>query len=303
MEQQTPTEQGPAPSVEDRIANIFGGPSPEQPNEPETASEQPESTDQSAAAPVEETFELDYEGEKFQLPKKLEKAVMQERDYTQKSQQLAEQRKTYELLHEQARISRMQEAFQQEIAPESKQLQMYDAVLEQARSIDWSSMTTDEVIRKKMELDSWKEQRQAIAQQIEGKQREFIQKQQGELQKFQQQALDTITKRIPGWGKELQSAIRESAIKDGYTEAELGSIVDPRHVLTLWKAHQFDQLQAKAQPSVQAAKTVKTSPTNPMPQQTRDFLNFKKAVAKTSPNSSERRQLVEQRVGALFAKR
>src|SRR6185312_13074674 len=111
METQTQTEQAPAASVEDRIANIFGAEPPKkqavpqqapvqeepaQTEEPQAASEEQPSEEESAA-PAEETFELEIDGEKFVLPKKLEKGFMQERDYTQKSQTLADQRRQIEL--------------------------------------------------------------------------------------------------------------------------------------------------------------------------------------------------------------
>ena len=86
MEQESnATEQPVVDSVEDRVGRLLGEQTEAEP-EAVTAEEQTEP----------ETFEFEYEGTKHTLPKQLEKALMQERDYTQKSQQLAERNKDYD---------------------------------------------------------------------------------------------------------------------------------------------------------------------------------------------------------------
>jgi hypothetical protein len=296
-----PTENAPEQpeqqdSVEDRIANILG--SDTETEEPEAAAS--EETEEGTQPPAEETFELEMDGEKFVLPKKLEKGFMQEKDYTQKSQTLAEQRRTLDLVHEQARVAQMQQQFQGEIAGELSQLQMLDAVIKQTQSIDWASMSTDELLRKRLDLDALKDQRQTLLESLEGKRTEWTQKQQGEFAKIKAQSLDAIKKRIPGWSESLAKSIREHALNDGYTEAELSSIVDPRHAVTLWKAHQFDQLQAKAQKTVQDVKGVKTTPSNQMPQQVKDKLNYRKAIAKVPRGTQDHQRIVQDRIAKIF---
>lgn len=285
-------EQGPAPSIEDRAAALFAdepvAPQPEEAAAPET---------QDAPAP-EEFFELEVDGEKFSLPKKLEKAVLQERDYTQKSQSLADQRRQFELLHEQARISNFRQEFSTEVGPELQKLQAYDAVLKQP--VDWASMTTDEAFRAKIQRDQWKDERDAIARTLQDKHQQFEKKVQDALKDLKTKASEVISKRIPNWSDDTQKAIREHAISEGYTASELDSIVDPRHTLTLWKAQQFDQLKAKAAKTVADVKTVKTTPSNPMPQQVKDKLNFRKQIAKSTPGSQEHRKLVEARAAKIF---
>lgn len=296
MDPETTTEQPAQDSVEDRIANVFGD--AEKPEDTQEAASEP--TAEEAKPPIDETFELEMDGEKFVLPKKLEKGFMQEKDYTQKSQTLAEQRRTLDLVHEQARIAQMQQQFQGEISPELQQLQMLDTVIKQSQSIDWASMSTDELIRKRLDLDGLKEQRNTLLQALEGKRTEWTQKQQGEFAKLKTQSLETIKKRVPGWSDDLAKSVREHALSDGYTEAELSSILDPRHAVTLWKAQQFDQLQAKAQKTVQDVKSVKTTPSNPMPQQVKDKLNYRKAIAKVQRGTSEHQRIVQDRVAQLF---
>lgn len=308
-------EQGPAPSIESRIeAMMLGKPKPEikqapkeapiEAAEPEGEAPEAEETEapeaQEATPTAEDLFEIEVDGETFALPKKLEKAVLQERDYTQKTQSLAEQRKQFELLHEQARIASFRQEFEAEASAELQQLQAYDAVLKQP--IDWTSMSTDEVIRKKLQLDQWKDEREAIAKSLQSKHQQFEKKTQDALKELKAKAQETISKRIPNWSEAEAKAIRDHAISDGYTEAELNSIIDPRHTLTLWKARQFDLLKAKATKTVTDVKTVKTTPSNPMPQKTKELLNYRKTLQKTQPNSPERKRAVEERIASIFSR-
>lgn len=295
METETQTEQPQQDSVEDRIGSILAGDESEPEETQQAASEESD-----GSPPADETFEFDLDGEKFVLPKKLEKAVLQERDYTQKSQSLAEQRKSLDLVHEQARVAQLHQQFQSEVAPEIQQLQMLDTVIKQTQSSDWTSMSTEDLIRKRLDLDTLKEQRASLLQMVEGKRQEWTQKQQAEFERIKSVSLDTIKKRIPSWDDKLAKSIREHALAEGYTDAELTSIIDPRHAVTLWKAHQFDQLQAKAQKTVGDIKTIKTTPTNSMPQQVKEKLNYRKAIAKAPRGTPEHQRLVQDRVARIF---
>lgn len=315
MDQQTPTEQAPAPSVEDRIASIFQGkpkapankaPAPKEQAQEEEVQEEPTQTEETEAAseseedtPAEDTFELEHEGQKYRLPKALEKGFMQEKDYTQKSQSVAEQRRTLEMVQRQQRIAAMSGDFAQQIAQEQQQLQMIDWALSQP--INWQSLTTDEAIRKKIELDDWREQRGKIEKTIEGKRGEWGSKQAQEIAKLRAESLEVIQKKIPGWTEATAKEIRQHALSDGYTEEELNAILDPRHAVTLWKAQQFDKLKSSAKQTVASVKNVKTTATSsPMPQNVKDKLAYRKAIAKTQPGSAEQRALVTNRIAKIF---
>jgi hypothetical protein len=50
-------------------------------------------------------------------------------------------------------------------------------------------------------------------------------------------------------------------------------------------------------------KAVKTTPSNPMSQQTKDKLAFNKMLKGTAPGSFERKQAVEARAASIFEKR
>jgi cell division septation protein DedD len=295
-------ESGSLP-LEDRVSNaLFGTPKPKAPQqEPEQTQE---ATEAEASAeptePVEETFEYEAEGEKYVLPKKLEKSFMQERDYTQKSQALAEQRRLVEHSLQQSKIKELQGKFDNEIANEVRQIQLIDQVLDQ--QVDWRSMSTDDALRHKLELDNLEKQKAKLREGIQQKWGQFRQQTEQQRTELLEKAREVLKKRIPTWSDDVAKQIREHAKVEGYNDAELNTLEDPRHAITLWKAMQFDQLQAKATPAVTQAKTVKTTSAKPMPPATKDYLNYRKALGKTAENSPERRKVVEQRVASIFGK-
>jgi hypothetical protein len=298
MDPETPIEQAPEASVEDRIGALFGdAPAADAPDSPAQDTEAASDTAQ-AEPPAPETFELEVDGEKFVLPKKLEKGFLQEKDYTQKSQTLAEQRRSLEMAQRQQRIAAMSTDFQKEVASDVQQMSMIDWALSQ--KIDWNSMSTDEAFRKKLEIDSLKDEKSRLEKQIEGKKSEWGNKQAQEIAKLRAESLDTIKKRIPGWTDTSAKELRDYGLSEGMTEEELNSILDPRHVSILWKAQQYEKLKAQATPAANAAKNVKTTPTNPMPQHVKDKLAFRKEVSKHALGSTQQQRLVKDRIAKLF---
>lgn len=299
-------------SVESRIESaLFGTPKPKPapvaaaPEEQQQAPideqvESPEAEEQSAPA-QEETFEFELDGQKYALPKALEKAVMQQRDYTQKTMSVSEKEKNFEFLHEQARVSNLRSEFQREAAQELQQLQAYNAVLSQP--VNWSEMSTDDAFRKKIQIDQWKDERAAVEKQLQAKYQQFEHKANSTIAELKAKGDELVSKRIPNYSNESWKAITEHAKKDGYTEAELSQILDPRHKVTLWKAQQFDELKAKATKTVTDVKQIKTTSANPMPQHVKDNFAFKKALARTATNPAEQRRVVEAKIGSIFSKR
>lgn len=285
--------------IEDRIANVFGEGEPQQ----QEAAPEPEAEtteDQEAQAP--EDFEYEYEGNTFKLPKPLEKALMQQKDYTQKTQELADHRRMVEARDSQIRLAMMEQAFTKEVSSESQQIALFDQALESAKSTDWGSMSTDQIIRTKLQLDQWKEQRDALAKTVEAKRAEFEGRTRSELERVKAQAVETIKKSIPNWSDDVAKQVREHALQEGYTESELAGLYDPRWAKSLWKAAQYDQIKGKASEAVQTAKAqpVKPTPSRPMDAKTKDYLNYRKTLQKAPPGSQERKAAVQDRVAKIF---
>jgi len=87
--------------------------------------------------PADDGEDVDLEGETFRLPKKVKDAVLRNKDYTQKTQELASQRKIVEDKQQyvEAREQFIQHAFKEAAAVEAIKTQ-----LEQFDSVDWNSL-------------------------------------------------------------------------------------------------------------------------------------------------------------------
>src|SRR6185436_16393377 len=294
-------------SIADRVAAQFG--LTDDPPEQAAAAQQQEPTDAAPAAedvdtasqaeaPAEEFTEVEYEGQRYQVPKALEKAILQERDYTQKTQKIANQAKEWEAVHEQGRLHRLRTEFEASVKDELTQLGAYDSVLNQP--IEWEKVPDSDVPRLLAQRNQWKENREAIARALQAKQQEFGQKYEQAVGEAKTKSLDAISKQIPNWSEATLKELRDHAKTDGYTDAELAAIdLDPRHIKTLHKAMQYDKLMASKAKAVQtAAKAppmVKPGQHRPMSQAVKNDLALRKAQA-SAATSADKARIIAQRL-------
>lgn len=299
-----PAAQPESPSIADRVAAQFGiTDHPEEPKETAPEAPNPEVTETSdGEPPVEEFAEVEYEGQRYQVPKPLEKAILQERDYTQKTQSVADKQRTFEVLQEQGRVQQMRAQFEAEISQEVSQIRAYDSVL--AQKPNWDSLSDAEVARTMAQRNQWKEERDELDRSLNVKFNQYTQKREETIKEIRGKAAEVISKKIPSWNEAIAKEVREHAKSDGYTDVELQSMdLDPRHASTLYKAAQYDKLiagKAKAvQTATKAPPIVKPGTTRPMPQAVKNDLALKKAQANAS-SSSERAKIIQQRLEGRF---
>lgn len=331
--EQAPTSgAGDSLSIEQRIGNIFGDKIPERqqpratqppPVRPEpVAAHEPDSTPANAASEsadqspsIEETaspsddgtapeyVEVELDGRQYQVPPELKEAFIRQADYTRKTQEIAAQRQLVEHQMAQFRAAQVNQEFQASIQPQLQELAQIDAQLAQYAKLDWRAVDPNDRTLHMLEMNNLEKLRAAKAQELNVKQQEHSQKAQETLKKLQADAHGVLKSRIPGWSESTAKETRDWALSNGFTSEEVSSIYDPRHAEVLWKAAQYDKARANAKPAVVQAKAVRPTSANPMPQQVKDKLNFRKVVSKTAPNSPERKQAVEARIGAMFQKR
>src|SRR5882724_5619126 len=111
------TDQAAPQPVTDRIANKFGFP-----GNAAATQETPTETAGGETAAGSDLAELEWDGEKFQVPAKLKDAFMRNDDYTRKTQDLAEQRRTVDHVRELATQAQADRAFGESISAESQEL-------------------------------------------------------------------------------------------------------------------------------------------------------------------------------------
>ena len=237
--------------------------------EPEESTEEQQEPEEAAeeAAPVEE---IEFDGKKLAIPKGTPPELVEsvktmaadlKADYTRKTQEVAEQRKS---------IATRSEAIQQQEqmlsanfskAVEYKALQDQMAQFEQ---IDWQALVDqDPAQATKLNLAYQGLQRKAGAmyrelQQAEAQRQQHLSQHQQSLVEAGQREL---AKRIPKWSGEVAKGVSETALSYGFTQEELSKILDPRIVHAMHDAMQWRKLQAQKpvamQKVAQAPKVLK----------------------------------------------
>jgi type I site-specific restriction endonuclease len=300
-----PQDQPAAPeSIADRVAAQFGV--ADDPAENQETAPQPESVEapegQEAPAPENDFAEVEYEGARYQVPKPLEKAILQQKDYTQKTQKVAEQERQYAALQEQGKLANLKHQFESHVESELTQLKAFDSVLSQP--MEWDKIPDAEVPRMLAQRAQWKEQRDALAQALQQKYQQFNQHYERAVGEAKAKAIEAVSKSIPNWSESTLKDLREYGKSDGYSDVELSAIdTDPRHVRTLYKAMQYDKLTASKAQAVQTATKappmVKPGSTRPMPQAVKDDFALRKAQSNAT-NSAEKARIIQRRLEGRF---
>jgi hypothetical protein len=183
-------------------------------------------------------------------------------DYTQKTQQLADQRKQIETL---AQNVQQQYQLQQATIQETAKLYAMDSQLANYQGVNWDAwMDQDPIEASKgwQKFQMLKSQRDETANTIQQAQSQAQYMTQSQLQQKLSEGARTLANEIKGWSPELATALKTNGLEYGFTDSELDQVYDPRMVKVLHDAYQWRQLQAK-KPEVQ--KRVNLAPKSPKP--------------------------------------
>lgn len=283
------------PSIEDRIAGKFDQPAPVEADTPDEPVESDEGT------PEPEFVEIEYDGEKFQIPRKLEKAIMQERDYTQKSQALAEQRRQIEFAQKAIETARIEAEFQEAARGELQQLNLLDSYLQQMRAVNVNDLPMEDGFRHWTQMQQLKEQKEALEHSLKAKRDDYSRRAEAQVESLRAEAKALLSKQVPNLTDETIAQMEAHAKSFGYTDHDIAMFrTDPRASAVLIKAMRYDQLQANKSAAVQkATPVIKPGSSNPMPQAVKDKLALRKALQK-SGDSQAKARLIQQALESRF---
>jgi len=312
----TETEQAPTgaspPSVEDRIANLFGGTQPAlEGDDGDAASEETEVTGEAAGEQAEDDAqepaqsdsleEVEFQGQTYKVPKELKASLMQRDDYTRKTQNVADERRIVEA---QRVALETQSAWQQQSVKAFAAVEAMDGQLAQYRNMDWASMDTDTMTRTKHAIDQIKERRGEIAQALQGAYQEFRAKLQESRGAMLQSSEAYLARNIPKWGKDAAKELSEYATGQGFTDAEMNAFDNPKLIQMAWKAKQFDALQAQKSATIKKAENappvLKPGAANSLKQAQAERMNFKKALG-NAKDSRQKADVIRSRLERMFS--
>ncbi|MEJ7932574.1 hypothetical protein WG922_21570 [Ramlibacter sp. AN1015] len=182
-------------------------------------------------------------GEAFEVPvSELKNGYMRDSDYRQKTQTLAEERK--------AAAQQLQQQYQdiQAFAPELGALENLRAQVQQYQQLDWHAIRAQDPQRHSELFADYmllKDQYGEAEKRVAVKRQTLEQMRQQSFAQATREAVEHLRRVIPNFGDATLKQLGEQGVKEGYTQGELANVADKRHFTVLWKAAQWDALQAK----------------------------------------------------------
>lgn len=249
----------------DAIASLLDGPDDREPEiEEEEAAEEPqeeaapdgeaEAEPEEEAAEPEEEEEISWNGETKKLSKtELKELASKGFDYTQKTQQLADQRREFE-----AQAKQMQQsiAVQNANIETVATLKNLDAQLAQFKEVNWHALAESDPVQYLKLNQSFRDLKDTREETLNTfhQQANYLQQmnshQQAETLAKESKALQEALPEFRGEkAKESQAKVREYLLANGYKTEELANVTDHRAVALAWKAQQWDALQ-KSKPAL-----------------------------------------------------
>jgi hypothetical protein len=223
---------------------------PEEDTEDEPDSED-ESDEEETEEPTAKTLKLKVNGEEVEKPLDEVVALAQQGlDYTQKTQQVAEDRKALESFQEQlqAQEAHFQEQIQLQniLFEDVAKLTSLDQQLNQYANVNWNQLSDSDFVEAQKLFFSYNQlqkQRGDLVSQFEAKKQDVVTKQQQALHKRIEEGKAILAKEIPNWSPETTQRLVSVGKEYGFTDTELNALVDPRHVKVLHDAMQWRNLK------------------------------------------------------------
>ena len=262
-EGETPETEEAAPAEEEESQPAEEDESLEEESE---ESEDSEETD-NRAEEGEDLYAVTINGEEHTIPlDELLKGYSRHSDYTRKTQELSEQRRQISAKHQQwsAEVQQIQTERQQYVTALQNVVENSAGALDQFATVDWESLKNDNPLEYITKRDEFRETQDNVRQ-AQFQQQQAQQAHQQESQRTHTRVLQEehgkLVEALPEWKEaesrqKLGSEIKAYALTQGYTSEEIGSLVDHRSLMTLYKAMKFDKASS---PDV-VQKKVKNKP-------------------------------------------
>lgn len=258
IEEQAPAPQGDNDELETSLENEEGeGEELEAgENEGEEGGEGEEGSEQE---PELELVEIEVNGKKHKIPAELKDGFLMQADYTRKTQEVAEVRKTVE-----AKLAEAEQHFtvSQEVLEARATLLNVDHQLEQYQKVDWNQLEAEDPVGA---MSHWRQFQQL--EKAKGEISGFLNEQQTKrTEQAEQETANRLREtaefartKIPGWTDEVDAKITSFAEAElGFTRETLKHAYSPAVYKTLhlaWLGHQaLSRQNAAPKPKAQATQ-------------------------------------------------
>lgn len=261
------SDQAQEQSPEARMMALLGAEEPESEEEQQAAPEQ-----EGADAPEVETLtsedqeeeqqeddeepprmlKIKHDGQDIEKPEtEIIELAQKGFDYTQKTQQLAEERKSIEEftqnLRQQEELVRQQFHTQAALIEEIAKVTAIDQQLAAYNGLDWQALSNADPVEAQKLFFAYNQlqtQRGQAVNEVQQKQQVLTHAQQEALAAKTLEGKKVLERDIPGWNADKVKAVVETARQYGFNDSEISTLVDPRQVKVLHDAMQWRKLQA-----------------------------------------------------------
>jgi DNA uptake protein ComE-like DNA-binding protein len=254
----------------DDVAGLLGNDTDEELIEEDEEEEQPEEESEELEpdeSEEDDSEEVEIEGKSYKVPKELKDMVLMHKDYTQKTQAVADQRKAVE---ERSQALEHRERMLGQTFEKAVAFREVQSKLAQYENLDWNSLAASDPSRAmQLNLAFQQLQREAQAKHGEWQQASTEAEHLTSTQRQQQlvEAEKDLLVRLPGFGPQLAEKIVSNATHYGFSKDELGGLTDPRAVHVLHDAMKWRALQAgkptQMQKVANAPKAIKPQAAQP----------------------------------------
>lgn len=256
-------------TTSDEVFDVFEQAEPEvvEETEDQAETEEQESTEEEGS-PEDDTEDYEEDGKTYRVPKDLKGHLLRQRDYTQKTQELAEQRRAFEA--ERVKAQENDEAIE-EVRFTQRRIQNRLSDLQALTPEDWNQLRIMDQQAGTNKYDELQREFLTLPRQAEEAKRTLDQKiaesrdaQQQVLAKQVAQGQAELARDIPGWGPELGAKLVDFVKSEyGVTEEKHGqAFMDPALVKLAYAAFKAKGDQQKAQTAKRAEQAQKTVPAN-----------------------------------------
>lgn len=220
-------------------------------DEDEEEVEEEDDTEETSVVSDDDLVEISVKGENKQVSvKDLKRLYGQEASLTQKSQDLAAQRKVaeQEFAKTQMAYQKMLERAEARLAPYSEMDMLLAA---QQMDAETFAQLRQDARQAEEDVKFLKEESQNLLGELQANQQQA-------MQKAAQDCVRVLEEQLPDWGNELYNDIRAYAVKSGLPQEQVDQYTDPTVIMLINKARLYDESKKSAQSKKAKAKVTKS---------------------------------------------
>ena len=255
-EKKKPESEEAAPTEEEESTEETQDESLEEEPEEETEEESEEESEGSDDEAEEDLlYAVKVDGEEHEVTlDELMKGYSRQSDYTKKTQEISEQRKQFQSSAEkhEVEMAQIRNERQQYVQTLQNIIEGSTQSLDKFVDVDWDTLKATNPIEYVTKREEYREMQEKI-QAIQHEQVAVQSKQNDDMKQLHAQTLhrehQLMADALPEWGDpkkqhEIGSHIRDYARVQGFSDEEIGSLVDHRSLIVLRKAMLYDEMNS-----------------------------------------------------------